>query len=484
MDLYAENVNLVMADAGSKKRLQALCSSRYDEQPNRQKPIFDDRAYSVIKEYAFDAKEIENAVRHFDSVGYGSTPMPQHLLDALDRFTAQHAPSRKWMSGFRQAKEHLSNKLREEGLTRLAPIIFIDDDDIYARLPKLDAHAGWGYVQTGLKHKGDYVGQLYSTWREMLDTVKEKGSHGCPILPGSRLQCSGGFEDGVPIFWVKHKERLVNMIDYRQIISEMVFSIPLQDAMSYCTFYIGSRNPDELSRLINDRRGSSKFWISLDYSSFDQSIPGWLIEEAFDVLWNCYDPKLAKPWKWLWDAMVFDFIHAPIVGPDGVLYYRKDGVPSGSMFTQIIDTIVNWLMIETWKIMKEKELGYLISMNMLICGDDNLIFMRDECDPKQLEAEMLSYIEHNFGVKGHADKLGTGNCRRDDPHFLSRDWRLSGAWREWHELVGHMLYPERFRDYFKNAEMRPEMILWSYILAYPQGMKDFIDVKYFVETFK
>lgn len=479
MDLYAQNLSLVMADAGSNKRYQSLVRGRYLRPAESTKVPFDNRVRDVITKYSYDPDEIFETTAHLDAVGYGARHNPKQLIEALDRFEGEHASDRTWMRTLKCACENMDKMLRRNVPYLLKPVLFADDEQIFDSLPKEDAHAGFAFLQTGLRTKGEYRGRLYTSWTDALANVREHGTHGFPILPGSRLQCSGGYVDGVAVESVKHKERLVNMVDYRQIISEMMFSIPVQRALSDVSFYTGSRNPDMLNHVIQFRRGWGEYWISLDYSAFDQSIPGWLIKLAFERLEKMFDQRAFNDVRWIWDAIVYDFIHAPIVGPKG-LVYRENGVPSGSMFTQIIDTIVNWLMIESWRMMKKEETGKSLPMQMLICGDDNLIFLKWECDPRDVGAEMLSYISHNFGVTGNVDKLDYGDCDYDDPKFLSRVWRFRGAWRDRHELIAHACYPERYRDYKRNPQLSGEMIVWSYILAYPEGMGEFIDIKSFI----
>lgn len=483
MTPYAQKLEQTLADAGSNRRCHDMLRNRFNPHPNFKAP-FDDRLRTALTEYALPQRDIGKVIEHLDAVGYGAIHQPQQLMEAIERFQCDHAPSRAWMRGLRRAVKALQKSLVDQGVHGLHVRVFKDSEDIYMCLPKTDAHAGFAYLETGKRTKGEYREELYPEWTKIHSTIRNTGSHGLPLLVGSRLQCSGGYVDGEETDKVKHKERLVNMVDYRQVISEMMFSIPLQRALGFVDFYTGSRNPDEIAELIWRRRSVAKSFVSLDYSKYDQSLPGWLIDVAFDILYQCFDQSEIEEWKWLWKAVVFDFTHAPILGPDAKLYNRADGVPSGSMFTQIIDTICNWLMIETWRNMASERDRAPHSLNMLICGDDNLIFLNDDRDAARFEQEMLSYISYVFGVKGQPDKLGHGEVGKDDPHFLSRTWRITGPWREWHELVAHMLYPERRRPYDRNTLMSPEMILWAYVLAYPAGMEELIDVERFVTDYR
>lgn len=98
-------------------------------------------------------------------------------------------------------------------------------------------------------------------------------------------------------------------------------------------------------------KGSAAYM--LDWKRFDKHVPAWLIRDAFDILWNSFDhdkvvdsediiwevnPELTKN---RWAKIVNYFINTPFRLPSGERFRKDGGVPSGSGFTNIIDSIVN-----------------------------------------------------------------------------------------------------------------------------------------------
>jgi hypothetical protein len=334
----------------------------------------------------------------------------------------------------------------------------------------VDTHSGWTYIESGLKEKGKNVEGSYRTFQNFKQSAVQEGSFKRPILIGFRTQASGEYEDdGTRTNTGKHKLRVVSMVDFNVIIAELMFAKPIQKFMSSQDFYAGGKDESEISSIITNWRVKYPRFLSIDYSSFDQTISSWLIEDAFEVIRSAF---VMYPWQnKLFDVIVNDFIHKDFVLSEGILHSDK-GVPSGSMFTQIIDTLVNWLVVNT----------YFNSINekaeMIIMGDDNAIFTRATINIEDL----ASYIIKNFGlIVKTDDKSNEGNCRTDDVKFLSRYWRFDGQWRHPNQLLSRLLFPERKRVY--DGEIGPQHVVYAFILTYRIGMEQLIDVRRFLHDY-
>lgn len=90
-----------------------------------------------------------------------------------------------------------------------------------------------------------------------------------------------------------------------------------------------------------------------DFKKFDKTVQPWLIRAAFDILKQNIDLShyrsrgtgKVEQLSRLWDAVVLHFIHTRVIFSDGRRVRKHLGVPSGSMFTQIIDSICNALVM-------------------------------------------------------------------------------------------------------------------------------------------
>jgi hypothetical protein len=98
-------------------------------------------------------------------------------------------------------------------------------------------------------------------------------------------------------------------------------------------------------------------YLMVDYKEFDKSIPPWLIRDAFKIIFDSFDlcsfeSSDGKKWnanpvrtKIRISALVKYFIDTPVRLPSGERFRKNGGVSSGSMFTNIVDTIVNAIMM-------------------------------------------------------------------------------------------------------------------------------------------
>lgn len=460
------------------KRLRAFASSKFPKKSSNAVAPFDDRVRDVVLNYALSPEKLLEELTYLNSIGYGCVFSDGPLLEQIERFKGDetcgevHVKPFRWNKNYKRALKRVAKQLKPV-FGGLNVYEYNSEQDIIDALPKLDTHAGFEYIKTGLKHKGDYIGVMYDEFQKELAIAKETGSFSKPILPGFRLQCSGAYEDGERTGTCKHKVRLVSMVDLYQILAELMFAKPVQAYLGGLPFYAGGKAPGELLSKVNNWRQRYGYWISLDYSHYDQSLPAWLIEDAFELLWGIFEKRGNKVrYRWLWDIIVNDFINKKFVGPGGNLIEAHNGVPSGSMFTQIIDTICNLIMITTYV----EHIKEAFEFKCIICGDDNLLFI-----PTSLNIEdVAGYLKRNFGITCHPDKCSHGT-KGEDPEFLSRVWRTNGAWREPKELWSKLVFPERFRPYDKNPQLSPELIVYSYILAFPLGMRDLIHVDKFLE---
>nr|QQO81399.1 RNA-dependent RNA polymerase [Soybean thrips partiti-like virus 2] len=134
--------------------------------------------------------------------------------------------------------------------------------------------------------------------------------------------------------------------------------------------------------------GPKGHFLSSDYRSFDKTIPSWLIRIAFNILALSIDftkyrdygipdaDALFKAWKYL----VHYFIYTPIRLANGERYRKSGGVASGSYFTQLVDSIVNWI-VTVYALRKSGNVVEIIK----VLGDDSLVRLQKPLDMEKFE---------------------------------------------------------------------------------------------------
>lgn len=463
----------ICLSSGSKNRLRQYASNLAVSRGTIDRNI-DYSVMQLIKKYAYDGPAINGEIEYLMNLecvdGYlfsRNLKIYSTTEDAMARFAAPNHSPFSWNENYKKSLKQLKSLF--DGLN-LHPLAYHNDEDIANALPKLDTHSGWTYIETGLKKKGDNLEGSFVRYLANQESAFQNGSFRKPILIGFRTQASGEYEDdGTRTNTGKHKLRVVSMVDFNVILAELRFAKPIQRFMAQQPFYAGGKNETQISSLITNWRTKYRRFLSIDYSSFDQTISAWLIRDAFSIIKSAF--VLSDADERLFDIVTDDFISKDFVLSEGVLHSEK-GVPSGSMFTQIIDTLVNWLVVNT----------YFNSINekaeMIIMGDDNAIFTQANVDITGL----ASYVIKNFGlIVKTDDKSNEGNCSTDDVKFLSRYWRFDGQWRHSYQLLSRLLFPERKRTY--GAEIGPQHVLFAFILTYRIGMEQLMDVRKFMHDF-
>lgn len=461
---------------GSTNRIHSYCSRLGS--PN-EKVIFDDKVRDVLLKYAWDPNmmmDLWERTRNLtlkDGHTYAQSIYdPNKLHQQVMKFTLPNHVSFRWNRNYQQALSQVKALLSG---ARLKPLHYTCDDDVMDALPKRNTHAGQTYLETGKRTKGENLEGIFEKLKPRWEAAKISGTMNRLWMANYRTQGPNLFDDYTGEFlysWSQnsidadHKTRLILMADLYQVLTEVVFQKPIQKWFSRCDWYAGGKDLNQISIIITARRMQHRMhhWVSLDYSSFDQSISSWLIEDAFSCLRTMFDDSIDEQ---LWDVVVHDFIHKEILDFEGVFKSHR-GVPSGSMFTQIIDSVVNWISILT----------YLNSRGlrgeMLVMGDDNLLFTEFPIDVK----DMAGYLARNLGLTVNAKKTRQGNNGLP-PEFLSRVWTADGQERSEKMLLLKMTYPERFRPYADGVT--PQLVVAGYIDQYPNPMKRLMNVSKFIE---
>lgn len=256
--------------------------------------------------------------------------------------------------------------------------------------------------------------------------------------------------------------RYVNGYPFSMSLIEGRFFYPFQAAtMLHHTPYAGGRYDFEMAPLLNEIRVKSKYVVELDYSKFDSSIPALLSSMAFSIIRDSF--VMDEQDKMDWDRITRYFHTSPFLCPDGFIYSgRRHGVPSGSCFTQVIDSLVNAICLEY----AARKLSFKTS-RYFIMGDDSVMGVYSPVSIKAIAATLLE-----LGIHVNERKSEVKDPE-DFIHFTGHDWKGAKASRPLLETLVRLVTPERKRkDYYsKNKEEKRKAFIQR-ILNYQDDNPD------------
>lgn len=415
----------MLVDRGPFRRatLKAYISQMSSPNP---KGIFDDFVAEILEQQGFSWEEDPRSI--YD---------PQQLYDALKRFATDYSQF-EWLDsnlefGFRMAYKIFAKP------KNLAPLDVLSDSEVVNTALKLDKSAGL----PSLGKKRDNL--TYSFDREY--QVRQGLKAPNPCVAFKRTQAG-------------NKTRLVWGYPLEMTIMESRFARPLIEhflkvrtpmAFGMTKTELGAK----IHRYVVEGRGVE---VCLDYSKFDSSIPKVMLKQAFRILSTWFSKADEEAYGW--DTVVKYFITTPIVMPDGHLYVGKNhGVPSGSYFTQIIDSIVNVAVMYAMS----RRFGFDFDPRSLyVLGDDVIVSIEGE-----FSLRAMSRYVSQFGLTIHSDEKSLVGV----PHFLGAYWDMGKPDVPVDELVSKAVFPESFRVYEGKPHWCAEEVLRSYGSQYLSAIK-------------
>lgn len=364
---------------------------------------------------------------------------PRSIYDPSQLYTALERYSPKYDTFVNQSDPHL-----KQGIAMAWSVYSKPKDRNYLKVLRT-------FDELSVATKGEKFAGLPSMGKKRDDIVyaldrekqvKDGIKTPSPCLAGKRTQRG-------------NKTRLVWMYPYEMTLMEARFARPLIDTfLDRRTTMAFGMTKVEIGALVDSISFHSNGRpVAMDYSKFDSSIPSYLIKQAFKILSTWFSPEDRKEFGY--EIVEKYFLHTPIVMPDGNLYTgKKHGVPSGSYFTQMIDSIVNTILLGSMS--SAHQLG-LQWKKMLVLGDDVLICM---INPK-LE-EIRAYLL-TFGIVLNLEKT------KFEPHFLGATWNFGKPTRRLDELLSMAVQPETFKhmgDTDKERRFNGLSLLMNYSSTY------------------
>jgi hypothetical protein len=215
------------------------------------------------------------------------------------------------------------------------------------------------------------------------------------------------------------------------IIREMLFYIPLLEYQKTLEWRSSLVSPDAVNKrmthLIKIAKKYGYKLLSIDFSAYDTTVKYWLQKAAFDYIKGCFQDKYHDEI----DRIFRRFNTIGLITPDGILT-GPHGVPSGSAFTNEVDSIVQYLIATA-----------LGEYHFDIQGDDGAYAT---ADPQKLIDAFTKY-----GLKVNLEKSYISDnylvylqCLYHEKY--ERDGIIGGIYPTYRAL-NRILFLERFTDF-------------------------------------
>jgi hypothetical protein len=249
------------------------------------------------------------------------------------------------------------------------------------------------------------------------------------------------------------KTRLVWGYPLSMVLIEAQFAVPLirRFIRSQSPMMFGMYDGAAGGRLSAVENAGVRY--AIDFSGFDSRLSVRLINSAFSVLATHFG-EFTMDERRSWNVVKRYFLNTPIAMPDGRLYMTRRGVPSGSFFTQLVDSIANFIAVQ-----------YAFHRTTKRTVDPDRIFvLGDDCILGFNEYVGLGDLSQKFLELGlRLNKSKTGISRGGEPMaFLGHMWWHGLKFRPIEELAKRAVYPERHSHQTKvNPFSRTQAIALS-----------------------
>jgi len=188
------------------------------------------------------------------------------------------------------------------------------------------------------------------------------------------------------------------------------------------TYFLNFVQPDKFG---------NKYAVKLDFSKFNRRVSRPLIIMAFDIIKDNiefggypYSKSHAKRNYNQFLCLRHYFINTPFVLPDRRIYSKRSGVPSGSGFTLLVNSIVSRIVVNACLL----KLGLPMITTLKTCGDDVSFGL-----PEPIDMDKLSIAASTYQMEIHPDKC---SCEEIAPMQLTSEFPRF-------KLLGYVGFPYR-----------------------------------------
>jgi hypothetical protein len=255
------------------------------------------------------------------------------------------------------------------------------------------------------------------------------------------------------------KRRLTFIVPAEIIALEMMFVRPITDKLlenqKYSPMMFGKNLLVRLRDLIRKQYGPKSAVASLDFSSFDRTVPVFLLRRAFAIVRELIDfdhwegvslrPSEVKRYSRVLDMLEEYFINTPVMSPSGKLLIIEGMVKSGSGFTQLIDSIVSTLIVEM--ICAMSGLGIA---DLHVLGDDQYVALGQYPNLDSWSERIGRW----FRMKLNVEKTRLFSGQRFEKEFLGYTWVDGFLHRKTFDLFNMLIHPASVVDSLEKSVSR------------------------------
>lgn len=141
----------------------------------------------------------------------------------------------------------------------------------------------------------------------------------------------------------QRKTRAVWGFPIADTLNEMRFYRPVLDFQKQLSWRAAIRGPEHVdmavTKLINAAQSLNQQLVSIDFSSYDATLQKQIQEASFSYLKQLFQPGFSSDMDYIADR----FNTIGLITPEGV-WDRPHGVPSGSTFTNEVDSVAQFLL--------------------------------------------------------------------------------------------------------------------------------------------
>nr|UYL95500.1 MAG: RNA-dependent RNA polymerase [Bangxi Parti tick virus 1] len=316
----------------------------------------------------------------------------------------------------------------------------------------MDSNSGFPHFE----RKSNIEETIRKEGRTWLHHAKTKDYTRVPMLPASLGTRGALSPEDDP------KTRLVWMYPAAVTVAEGCYAQPLIAKMyteKAHLFLTGTesryRTTKFLSLISEDKE---EYGVGLDFSSFDTFPVQFLIDDAFKILGqnishgSYWDKTNGVMTAGIDDLRNFDrvkarsehafqvitdyFKHTPILLPNGRVVRKHIGVPSGSHFTNLIDSVVNRILQKTFALYTDR------SIRDLVTNGDDSAFHVTSTHAKNLLADAEVFFR-KWRMTCKPEKCVVAGTPAD-MHISGTRWKNLCPTRSTDEWFQMLLYPTTF----------------------------------------